>query len=109
MENKTRNTLIAGLTTLTFAVGGMGLPSAADARGGGHGGGGTAVATWAGDTWVAVILVVAVTAGAATASQDVAVIGADTAVTDMAAATGMDMANAIHITDADTAPVLLAV
>jgi hypothetical protein len=40
VENKTRNTLIAGLTTLTLAVGGMGLPSAADARGGGHGGGG---------------------------------------------------------------------
>jgi hypothetical protein len=43
-------------------------------------------------------------AGAATATRDAAVIGAD-----MAAATGMDMADAIHITDADTAPAALLV
>jgi hypothetical protein len=40
VENKTRNMLIAGLATLSLVVGGTSLPSAADARGGGHGGGG---------------------------------------------------------------------
>jgi hypothetical protein len=59
------------------------------------------VATWVGATWVAVILVAA---GAATATRDAAVIGAD-----MAAATDMDMADAIHITDVDTAPAALLV
>ena len=46
--------------------------------------------------------VILVAAGPATITQDAVVIGAD-----MAAATGMDMADAIHITDADTAPALL--
>jgi hypothetical protein len=58
-----------------------------------------AVATWARATWVAVILPAA---GAATATQDAEVIGAD-----MAAATDMDMADAIHTTDVDTAPAAL--
>ncbi len=61
-----------------------------------------AVATWVEAIWGAVIL--AAVAGVATASQDAAVIGAD-----MAAATVMDMADAIHITDAGTAPALLVV
>ncbi len=48
------------------------------------------------------VILAAVTVGAATASQDAVVIAAD-----MAAATGMDMADAIHITDADTVPTFL--
>jgi hypothetical protein len=57
-----------------------------------------AVATWA---------VILLAAGAAIATQDAAVIGAD-----MAAATDMDMegmAAAIHTTDVDTAPAALLV